>query len=51
MIGKTHSAGTVAKINVARSGKNNPNFGKSLSEDTKALLSLTKGTAIYVYSF
>jgi hypothetical protein len=34
----------------AKSGENNPNFGKFLSAETKALMSAARGTAIFVYS-
>jgi group I intron endonuclease len=33
----------------AKTGKNHPMYGQSLSIITKAKISMTKGTAIYVY--
>lgn len=48
--GKTLSEETKAKLSEALAGKNHPNFGESLSAETKALISASKGTAIYVYN-
>jgi|ERR1700761_5650202 len=47
--GKTHSEKTKAKMNLAKIGEKNPNFGKARSIETKAKMSATRGTTIYVY--
>lgn len=48
--GKTHSAESKAKMNLAKIGEKNPNFGKVRSAETKAKISITRGIAIFVYS-
>jgi len=34
----------------AKFGKNNPNFGKARSIETKAKMSATRGTSIFIYT-
>lgn len=36
-------------MNLAKIGEKNPNFGKARSTETKAKMSATRGTTIYVY--
>jgi group I intron endonuclease len=47
--GKSLSIETIAKIREANVGENHPMFGKIHSKETKALMSVAKGTAIFVY--
>jgi group I intron endonuclease len=50
LLGKLVSAETKALISLSKSGKNHPLYGKSRSIDTRDKISITSGTAIYVYS-
>lgn len=47
--GKSHSTETKDKMRIAKLGANNPNFGKSLSEEAKLNLSSIRGSAVEVY--
>lgn len=51
MFGKTHSLETKELMSLVRSGENHPLWGKNHSESAKLAMSISKGTAIYVYTF
>jgi group I intron endonuclease len=44
--GKTHSEKTKTKVNLAKIGEKNPNFGKVHSAESKVRMSVARGTAI-----
>lgn len=48
--GKTHLEKTKAKMSLSRIGDKNPNFGKIHSAESRAKMSVARGTAIFVYS-
>jgi group I intron endonuclease len=52
MFGKTHTAETIAKMSLAKSGENHPRGmqGKTHSEETLIKMSEAQGTTIYVNS-
>jgi group I intron endonuclease len=52
MLGKAHTAESIAKMSLAKSDENHPRGmqGKAHSAETLALISKASGTAIYVYS-
>jgi hypothetical protein len=43
-------AGRGSQARLAMKGSNNPNFGRTLSDDTKLKMSLSRGFTIFVYS-
>jgi hypothetical protein len=48
-LGKTHTSETKDKMRIAKLGANNPNFGKSLDEESRLKLSSIRGSAVEVY--
>lgn len=46
--GKTHSGDTKYKMSIAKLGANNPNFGKTMTEEAKLNLSYIRGSAVEV---
>ena len=48
--GYVHIEETKAKMSLSKISEKNPNFNKACSAETKAKMSATRGTAIFVYS-
>jgi group I intron endonuclease len=50
LLGYKHTEETIALMSLAKSGENNPMYGKTHSPETLAKLSAANGTTVYVYS-